>query len=511
MNIREARQEIIDTVRVYLATDDTGLPLIPAEKQRPILLMGPPGIGKTAIMEQVAAKMNINLVSYTITHHTRQSAIGLPFIVKKTFGETDYSVTEYTMSEIIAEVYDRIEATGNDKGILFLDEINCVSETLTPTMLQFLQYKTFGTHKLPEGFVIVTAGNPPEVNASVRDFDIVTLDRVKRIDIDADFTAFRTYALNRMLHGAILAYLELRKDHFYSLRTDATGKHFVTARGWEDLSRMILSRERLSIPVNQKLIIQYLQDEEIAESFASYYSLWKKYKDLYHIRAILDGVFPAEKDCILIRQAPFDEKLSLVMLLSEAINQDCHTYTAEKETQEQLHEILVKAKDEADLLSYLTDFIRFSDEEATRQKKLHLLSDDEERKRKHLMQALHDLLHHSPFGEPADDEADAPSTSYISGSLSYEDIKNWFSLREDRRQERISSYNLHLTNAFVFLANVFGEGQEIVLFLASLNSSQDALLFINDCGNDAYYQYNKLLLLDERRQEILNETMKLGE
>ena len=53
-------------------------------------------------------------------------------------------MSEYTMSEIIASVYEMMEKSGKKEGILFLDEINCVSETLAPSMLQFLQYKTFG-------------------------------------------------------------------------------------------------------------------------------------------------------------------------------------------------------------------------------------------------------------------------------------------------------------------------------------------------------------------------------
>ena len=84
------------------------------------------------------------LVAYTITHHTRQSAVGLPFIRQRHYGDKDVSVTEYTMSEIISSVYAKMEATGLKEGILFIDEINCVSETLAPTMLQFLQCKTFG-------------------------------------------------------------------------------------------------------------------------------------------------------------------------------------------------------------------------------------------------------------------------------------------------------------------------------------------------------------------------------
>ena len=112
MNIKEAKQEVKNTITAYLKKDDMGEYAIPLERQRQLLLMGPPGIGKTAIMEQVAKELGINLVSYTITHHTRQSAIGLPFISKKEYDGREYSVTEYTMSEIIASVNEQIEKTG---------------------------------------------------------------------------------------------------------------------------------------------------------------------------------------------------------------------------------------------------------------------------------------------------------------------------------------------------------------------------------------------------------------
>ena len=160
MNIKKAKEEIKYAIQAYLAKDEFGEYRIPAVRQRPVLLMGAPGIGKTAVMEQVARECGVALVSYSITHHTRQSAIGLPFISKKEYGGKEYTVTEYTMSEIIASVYDKMEETGLQEGILFIDEINCASETLAPAMLQFLQYKTFGTHKVPDGFVIVTAVIP---------------------------------------------------------------------------------------------------------------------------------------------------------------------------------------------------------------------------------------------------------------------------------------------------------------------------------------------------------------
>ena len=142
MNIKQAKQEITNTLKAYLAKDQLGNYLIPTVRQRPVLLMGPPGVGKTQIMEQIAAETGVGLVAYTITHHTRQSAIGLPFIEKRTYGGEEVSVTEYTMSEILSSVYQLMERTGLQEGILFLDEINCVSETLAPMMLQFLHPDT---------------------------------------------------------------------------------------------------------------------------------------------------------------------------------------------------------------------------------------------------------------------------------------------------------------------------------------------------------------------------------
>ena len=281
MNIKRAKEEIEHTVKAYLAKDALGEYAIPAIRQRPILLMGPPGIGKTQVMEQAARECGVALVAYTITHHTRQSAVGLPFIRQRNYGGRDVSVTEYTMSEIIASVYAKMEATGLKEGILFIDEINCVSETLAPTMLQFLQCKTFGNQAVPAGWVIVAAGNPPEYNKSVRDFDIVTLDRVRRMDIEPDLPVWKDYARAAHIHSAILSYLELHPQNFYQINADVDGTQFVTARGWEDLSNLLNTYESLGLQADEELIRQYIQHQKIAEDFSAYLDLYYKYRDDY--------------------------------------------------------------------------------------------------------------------------------------------------------------------------------------------------------------------------------------
>ncbi len=485
MNIKEARQEIIDTIEAYLAKDETGAYEIPVERQRPILLMGPPGIGKTAIMEQAAAECGINLVSYTITHHTRQSAIGLPFISRKNFGGREYSVTEYTMSEIIAAVYEQIERSGVREGILFLDEINCVSETLAPTMLQFLQYKTFGTHRVPDGFLIVTAGNPPEYNKSVRDLDIVTLDRVKRIDVEADFDAWKEYAYRAGIHGSILSYLEIRREHFYHVETGLDGKRFITARGWEDLSRMIRVYEKLGKPVTEKLVLQYLESPEAAADYAAYYDLYNRYRSVYRIDDILDGAVPASE--MDFRSAAFDEKLSLIGLLTDRLNRDFRAYCEDEDVQKRLFSILKEAfAEEGRDFSAIPGEVRAHLESMTAS---GLAGPEELRLERLVLKAAGEM----PRGEKDEKEA----------------VRKWFSARESSRQAEAVKTGSRLTNAFSFLADSFGEGQELVIFLTELSAGYHSLRFVTECGNEAFFRYNRLLLLRDRRESLVKEVMEL--
>ncbi|MDY5514245.1 MAG: AAA family ATPase [Candidatus Ventricola sp.] len=78
MNIKEAKQQIKNAITAYLSKDALGEYEIPLGQQRPVFLLGAPGIGKTAIMSQIAQELGIGLVAYSMTHHTRQSALGLP-------------------------------------------------------------------------------------------------------------------------------------------------------------------------------------------------------------------------------------------------------------------------------------------------------------------------------------------------------------------------------------------------------------------------------------------------
>ena len=75
MNIKEAKKQIKNTVLTYLSKNEFNEYEIPLHKQRPIFLLGTPGIGKTAVMEQISQELNIGFVSYSMTHQSREESL----------------------------------------------------------------------------------------------------------------------------------------------------------------------------------------------------------------------------------------------------------------------------------------------------------------------------------------------------------------------------------------------------------------------------------------------------
>ena len=502
MNIKEAKEQIKNAMTAYFTKDEYGNYRIPIEKQRPIFLMGPPGIGKTAIMEQVAAELGVGLVSYSMTHHTRQSALGLPYIVTREFGGQKYSATEYTMSEIIASVYELMAKTGLKEGILFLDEINCVSETLAPCMLQFLQFKIFGQHRVPEGWIVVTAGNPPEYNKSVRSFDLVTWDRLKRIDVEPDYEVWREYALQAGVHPAVMTYLSARKKDFYQVEAAGDLSNFVTARGWDDLSQMIFLYEEHRLKVDEKLVGQYLQNRRIAKNFAIYYDLFTKYRSDYQVEAILEGK-PPEAVIFRAKQAAFDERLTLLAIIFDAVGAELKEVVEQEKLLTALVQSLKVVQQDLKAGRAVEESLkaRIASERAALQKSrlANASTRNQQRRRQKLILAL---------------EEELAGLQKMSGKLKDEGarelLKSDLAVRVEQFKDRGAKTRERLDHVFTFAEQAFGEGQEILLLVTELTANQDAAAFISRFGSDKYYAYNKALDFQERQMDILKRIEELN-
>ncbi len=501
MNINRAKEDIKNTVKIYLKKDEFGDYRIPVERQRPVFLLGAPGIGKTAIMEQIAAELNIALVSYSMTHHTRQSALGLPFIKEKSYGDMKYDVSEYTMSEIIASIYETMEKSGVKEGILFLDEINCVSETLAPSMLQFLQYKVFGKHKVPDGWVIVTAGNPPMYNKSVREFDVVTMDRLKVIEVEADYATWKQYALDRNINPAITSFLELKKEFFYHMETTAKGRSYITARGWEDLSEIITLYEEEGLTVDETVVDQYIRNDNVIKEFCAYYDLYQKYKHDYKVDEILSGNITdiaIEK----AKKASFDERLSLLGMLLDKVQAEIkdviNTSDYLTELMTPLKAVKVAAADNGKNIAEILKLQAEAKEKMiNNMSSANALTKQDKLKNKRVIRFMTDLYK----------ELVAKDKTF--GSEAFDIVKARFDAQVDEMKQAVAVLSDRLHNMFEFAGLAFADGNEMLILVTELTAGKYSSRYISTYGCEDYHKYNKLLMISERQNDMKESIKQL--
>lgn len=328
VNIQQAKEALTQTVEMYFARDEQGNWRLGRNRARPVCLMGPTGIGKTEIVKQVAEEKDLAFLSYSVTHHTRQSAIGLPRLTERQVDGKTVCVTEYTLSEIVAEVWRVTEESGKDRGILFLDEFNCASETLRPAMLQLLQSKTFGPHALPDGWMLVLAGNPGEYNASATALDPVMADRMRLLWLAPDYSAWRAYMTERGVHPMVLSYLDDHRGHFYVFEKGAEGTGLVTARGWEDLSVLLKMMEEKNFPVDLTFISQFLQSSKVARSFYTYYQQYSELIRSGIVERILGAESPAQT-AQEVAEMSFPQRWALTCVVLLRLENLCQSGKAE--------------------------------------------------------------------------------------------------------------------------------------------------------------------------------------
>lgn len=335
--------------------------------------------------------------------------------------------------------------------------------------------------------MIVAAGNPPEYNKSVRDFDVVTLDRIKKIDVEVNYDVWKEYAYQADIHPAILAYLEIRRDYFYRMETTVDGRVFATARGWEDLSQLLKTYEKLGKKADREVVHQYIQHWKIAKDFANYLELYRKYKKDYGLEKIIEGVY--SKDTIeRLQYATFDERLSVVNMLIGRLGSCFKAYFLKDRYVTILYDYLKQYKSNLQI----DKVIREARDKYETLRKEEQLTKQEDHVRKQVLDTL------EVYGQRIKEE-------HLKQESAFERVKEIFG-NEVSEREKITEHTLGaLEHAFEFMEEAFGDSQEMVSFVTELNTNYYSIQFLKENDCDKYYQYNKKLLFDKQQEEILSE------
>ena len=329
----------------------------------------------------------------------------------------------------------------------------------------------------------MTAGNPGEFNKAVREFDVVTLDRLKVLSVEADYPAWKKYASDKGLHGAVLNFLDSNKDYFYMVETTAYGKSYVTARGWEDLSDIICLYEEENKRVDENLIGQYLRNETVVKEFSAFYDLYNKYRKQYDVEAIFEG--KTGEYAKQAAHAPMDERLALTGMLADRVKSEI------KDIMDSLG-IVKEIRASIDTITDDTQAKKLADARRTilqTKSRAGSLTAPEKRHHKKIIDFYEQLMESMKEGQ-------SPRDYYNSRVL---DIKS-----------RVGAEQVRVQNLFEQMAEIFGaESNEMMVLMTELTVNPHTAGFFASFKNDAYSKYNSLLMVGDRRENLRKEILEL--
>ncbi len=185
---------------------------------RPVFIWGAPGIGKSALVEEFAMEVGLECVSLLGSQLAPEDIIGIPQIK----GET----SEFLPPKMIAR---------KEPYVLFLDELNACSQEVQKAFYSLIYERRIGEYHLPEGSIVIGAGNRTQDTAIVKTMSSALINRMFHVQLKPDVQNWLNWAYANGIHGWVTDYISQRPDHLFS-EPPKTEEPFSTPRSWHMLS-----------------------------------------------------------------------------------------------------------------------------------------------------------------------------------------------------------------------------------------------------------------------------------
>ena len=210
---------------IYVKQDELTDVLLNIAPARPVFIWGAPGIGKSALVEQFAEDVGLPCVSLLGSQLAPEDIIGIPQIR----GE----VSEFLPPAMIAR---------KEPYVLFLDELNACSQEVQKAFYSLIYERRVGNYHLPEGSVVIGAGNRMQDSAIVKMMSSALINRMFHVQLKPDTQQWLSWAYMNDIHPLVTGYLTQRPGHLFS-EPPKTEEPFSTPRSWHMLSDAIRSFE----------------------------------------------------------------------------------------------------------------------------------------------------------------------------------------------------------------------------------------------------------------------------
>jgi len=253
---------------VSLSTRDLFDFLLNVAIARPVFIWGPPGIGKSSIVEKFAHKVGLPCVSLLGSQLAPEDLIGVPQIV----GDT----SRFCPPAAIAR---------KEPYCLFLDELNACSHEVQKAFYSLIHERRIGEYHLPAGSVVIGAGNRAQDSAIVKPMSSALINRMIHVNLIAKAKDWLDWAYEAGIHPWVIEYIQTRPDHLWT-QPSKTEETFTTPRSWHMLSDALKSYGAEPSQAVLELLSHGCLSSHHAIQFRAFL---KQAKTRHTLTAILDG------------------------------------------------------------------------------------------------------------------------------------------------------------------------------------------------------------------------------
>lgn len=261
---------------------------------RPIFIWGPPGIGKSSIVENFCEEIGYECVTLLGSQLAPEDLIGIPQIKD--------NVSKFIPPSMIVR---------EKEFCLFIDELNIASSEIQKAFYSLINDKRIGEYTLPKGSIIIGAGNRAADSALVKKMPSALVNRMIHIHLTVDSKIWLEYAKEHSLHHYVIEYIQSRPRHLFTEIAPSNEEPFTTPRIWEFISDCLYELEK---EWSEELFDALIYGSLTKEHATHFKAFIKQIKNKYNISKIIKGedkwpMDPKDRDLLLFLVASFKENL----------------------------------------------------------------------------------------------------------------------------------------------------------------------------------------------------------
>lgn len=192
----------------------------------PVMLWGPPGVGKSDMVAQVGAKHKIKVIDIRLSQMEPTDLRGIPF--------REANKVEWAIPAMLPDTKRH-----GKRGILFLDEITSAAPTVSAAAYQLILDRRLGEYEVPEGWAIFAAGNRQGDRGVTYSMPAPLANRFSHIEVDTHLDDWAAWAYDHDIDDRIIAFLRFRPELLFDFDPAHNPVAFPTPRSWEFAHRAL--------------------------------------------------------------------------------------------------------------------------------------------------------------------------------------------------------------------------------------------------------------------------------